>query len=422
MRTTTASRVLAAGLTSVVAAFALSACESNAGSEDGALTVSATADDCAVSADTAESGTTAFEVTNDGDIVTEFYVLGSDGLRIVGEQENIAPGASATLTVSLQPGDYFTACKPGLRGANVGEAPFTVTGDAVEVSGEDRELFDAAVQSYIDFVKNEVATLAPAVEDFAHAYQDGDDDAAREAYAVTRVHYERIEPVAEALGTLDPRIDYREVDYLAEADELAADDPEITEWTGFHRIEKDLWEPEEGDRNADGSDAFEDWEPSSDEDRQRIGQRLIDDVQSLYDTVHGETFIDDQQINIATVANGASGLLEEVAVSKVTGEEDWWSHTDLYDFQANMEGSRIAFDLVRDIAERKGDDGAELVSTIDEEYDELEELLAEYGSIEDGFVLYDTVTAEQQAELTQQIDELREPLSELTGTVLGIEE
>jgi iron uptake system component EfeO len=87
-----------------------------------------------------------------------------------------------------------------------------------------------------------------------------------------------------------------------------------------------------------------------------------------------------------------------------------------------MEGSRIAFDLVRDIAERKGEEGAELVATIDEEYDELEELLAEYGSVEDGFVDYDTVTAEQQAELTQQIDELREPLSELTGTVLGIEE
>jgi iron uptake system component EfeO len=411
MRTTTARRVLATGLTTVIAGFGLAACESNAGSGDGALTVSATADDCAVSADTAESGTTAFEVTNDGDIVTEFYVLGSDGLRIVGEQENIAPGASATLTVSLQPGDYFTACKPGLRGANVGEAAFTVTGDPVEVSGEDQELFDAAVQSYIDFVKNEVATLTPAV-----------DEAAREAFAVTRVNYERIEPVAEALGTLDPRIDYREVDYLAEADELNADDPEITEWTGFHRIEKDLWEPEEGDRNADGSDAFEEWKPSSDEDRQRIGQRLIDDVQALYDTVHGESFIEDQQINIATVANGASGLLEEVAVTKVTGEEDWWSHTDLYDFQSNMEGSRIAFDLVRDIAERKGEEGAELVATIDEEYDELEELLAEYGSVEDGFVDYDTVTAEQQAELTQQIDELREPLSELTGTVLGIEE
>lgn len=422
MRISTSQRALAAGALTAVAALAFSACASNAASDDGALTVSAAADACTVSADTADSGTTEFAVTNDGDIVTEFYVLGSDGLRIVGEQENIAPGASATLTVSLQPGDYFTACKPGLRGANVGEAAFTVTGEAVEVSGEDQELFDAAVQSYIDFVKNEVAELAPQVEGLAQSYIDGDDEAAREAFPTTRVHYERIEPVAEALGTLDPRIDYREVDYLAEADELAADDPEFTEWTGFHRMEKDLWQPEEGDRNADGSDAFEDWEPSTDEDRARIGEQLVEDVQALYDTVHGDSFIDDQQINIATVANGASGLLEEVAVSKVTGEEDWWSHTDLYDFHANMEGSRIAFDLVRDIAERTGEDGAELVTTIEGEYDELDELLAEYGSVEEGFVFYDTVTAEQQAELTQQIDELREPLSELTGTVLGIEE
>lgn len=364
--------VLTVGAALASGVLLLSGCESNPSGdgESGGLTVSATNDACEVSADTAESGTTSFEITNDGDIVTEFYVLGEDGLRIAAEQENIAPGASATLTVSLQPGDYFTACKPGLRGANVGETAFTVTGEPIELTGEDAELFDAAVASYVDFVKNEVAELAPNVEEFAQAYIDGDDDAAREMYATTRVNYERIEPLAEALGTLDPRIDYREVDYLAEAEELEADDPDFTEWLGFHRIEKDLWPPAEGDRNADGSDAFESWEESSTEDRKRVSEQLVADVNTLYDTVHDENFVEDQQINISTVSNGASGLLEEVAVTKVTGEENWWSHYDLWDFQANMEGSRIAFDLVRDIAASKGDEGAELVEEITEEYDE----------------------------------------------------
>jgi iron uptake system component EfeO len=410
---------ISAGACLATATLLISGCES-APSDDG-LSVSATEDDCQVSADSVQSGTTTFDIANDGEIVTEFYLLGEDGLRIVAEQENIAPGASAQLTASLQPGDYFTACKPGLRGENIGEAAFTVTGDSIEVSGED-QLFDTAVSDYVDFVKNEVAELSPNVEEFAQAYMDGDDDAARDLYATTRVNYERIEPIAEALGTLDPRIDYREVDYLAEAGELESDDPDFTEWQGFHRIEKDLWPPEEGDRNADGSDAFEDWEESTPEDRERIGDALIADVKTLYDTVHDENFISDQQLTISTVSNGASGLLEEVAVTKVTGEENWWSHYDLWDFKANVEGSRIAFDLVKPIAERKGDDGAELVETITEEYDELDELLAEYGDLEDGFVLYDEVSAEEQAELTRQIDELREPLSELTGTVLQIQE
>jgi iron uptake system component EfeO len=402
------------------AALLLSGCVPNEAAESG-ITVSATDDSCELASSETKSGTTTFNITNDGDKVTEFYLLGEDGLRIVSEQENIAPGASAEMTVSLQPGDYYTACKPGLRGANVGEAAFTVTGETVEVTAQDEELYTEAVDSYVNFVKNEVAALTPQVEEFAQDYMDGNDAAAREAFAPTRVHYERIEPIAEALGTLDPRIDYREVDYLAEAQELAADDPEFTEWTGFHRIEKDLWPPSAGDLNADGSPATEYWKPSTPEDRERIGQKMIEDVQSLYDRVHDENFPEDQQMNISTVSNGAIGLLEEVAISKVTGEEDWWSHTDLSDFQANIEGSRIAFDLVAPIAERKGEEGAQLVADINAQYDALEALVAEYGSLEDGFVPYDTVTAEQQAELTRQIDELREPLSQLTGTVLQIE-
>jgi iron uptake system component EfeO len=416
-------KVLSAALLASVTCLALGGCApntTNGTSEDG-IQVSSTADACEVSADTAESGTNTFTITNDGDRVTEFYLLGDDGLRIVSEQENIAPGASAQMTVSLQPGAYFTACKPGLRGANVGEAAFTVSGEAVELAAQDDDLYTEAVGSYVDFVKNEVAELVPNVEEFAQAYMDGDDERARELFAATRVNYERIEPIAEALGTLDPRIDYREVDYLAEAAELRGDDPSFTEWLGFHRMEKDLWPPQEGDLNADGSSAFEQWTPSSDEDRARIGQRLIADVQDLYDTVHDQGFAEDQQMNISTVSNGAIALLEEVAVTKVTGEEDWWSHYDLWDFQANVEGSRLAFELVAPIAERKGEEGRQLVTTINEEYDALEALLAEYGSLEDGFVLYDQVTAEQQAELTRQIDELREPLSRLTGTVLEIE-
>ncbi|MFV0429912.1 MAG: imelysin family protein, partial [Arachnia sp.] len=262
----------------------------------GTLLVSSTDDACTLSADTTSSGTATFEISNDGTQTTEFYLLGSDGLRIVAERENIAAGSSAELTVTLQPGDYFTACKPGMRGSNVGEAGFTVTGEAVEVSGEDQELFDAVVVDYMNFVKNEVAELQPKVDALAEAYIAGDDETARELFAPTRVHYERIEPVAEALGMLDPRIDYREIDYLAEADQLAEDDPSFTEWLGFHRIEKDLWVPAEDAVQPDGTSAWHEWQPSTAEDRARIGDTLKADVAALYDTVHAETFIEDQQM------------------------------------------------------------------------------------------------------------------------------
>lgn len=386
------------------------------------LTVTSTPDSCEISAASATSGNVTFNISNDGVQTTEFYLLGSDGLRIAAEKENIAPGSSAELTVSLQPGEYFTACKPGMRGANVGKTAFSVTGDPVELAGEDQELFDKVVIDYVNFVKNEVSELVPNVEEFANAYAAGDDETARGLYADVRVNYERIEPVAEALGSLDPRIDYREVDYLAEADQLKEDDPSFTEWIGFHRMEKDLWVPAADAINADGTNAWEGWQPSTPEQRAKVAETLIADVNRLYDEVHDPAFIEEQQINVGTVSNGASGLLEEIAVGKVTGEENWWSHYDLWDFQANLQGARIAFDLVAPIAERKGDDGKKLVTQINEEFDKLQAMLDEYGSLDAGYTLYNEVTSKQQKQLVAQIDATREPLSKLTGTVLSIDE
>ncbi|MDR7328616.1 iron uptake system protein EfeO [Corynebacterium guangdongense] len=406
-------------LTLSAATFALAACTGS--SPTGAVEVASTAEACTVSTDSVESGSHTFAITNEGEQVTEFYILGADGLQIVTERENIAPGDTVELAVSLAPGDYYTACKPGLRGANVGQAAFTVTGDPIPVDTSEQERYGQVVTSYVDFVRAEVDALVPEVNEFADAYAAGDDEAARARYATARVHYERIEPLAEALGPLDPRIDFREVDYLAEAELLKQDDPTFDQWLGFHRMEKDLWPPTEDERNADGAPAREGWTESTPQQRQVVAETLKADVAALRETVNDEKFIADQGINVSTVSNGAIGLLEEVAKSKVTGEEDWWSHTDLWDFQANVQGARAAFDLVAPIAQDKGAEGQELVEGITTQFEEMQTLLDEYGSLEEGFVLYDQVDAGQQAELTRQLDALREPLARLTGTVLGIE-
>ncbi len=114
-------------LTLAVVVIGGAACtEKNNDSDDGAIKVRSTADACEVSAAEAPSGSVVFEVTNDGSQVTEFYLLGDDGLRIVGEVENIGPGLTRNLVVEAAPGNYFTACKPGMVGDGI-RAPFTVT-------------------------------------------------------------------------------------------------------------------------------------------------------------------------------------------------------------------------------------------------------------------------------------------------------
>ena len=407
----TASRAVGALAATGAAALLLSGCVAKADLAEASFTVSSTADACTVSSTNAQSGTLTFDVKNEGEQVTEFYLLADDGLRIVGEVENIAPGASRTLTVTAQPGDYFTVCKPGMLGDGVGRAGFTVSGDRVEVAGADSEQKAEAVSLYGAFVKDQVGQLVPSVEAFVAAYVAGDDETAREMFPQTRAFYERIEPVAEALGDLDPRIDYREVDAVAEG----------LDWTGFHRIEKDLWVPAKDALNADGeTPAWQDWAPSTTEERAEFGDLLIADVQELYDYVHSNDFqtaLDDQ--GIAGISNGAIALLDEVATGKITGEEDWWSHTDLYDFAANVEGSKMAFSLVRDLAAGKGKDGAALVEQIDAGYAALEEALAQHGSLSDGFVPFTDLSDEQRRELSDLINALAEPLSQLTTTVLS---
>jgi iron uptake system component EfeO len=395
-----------------VATLALSACVAKSPADSaGPITVTSTATECTLSVNSARSGSVTFDVTNKGTETTEFYLLAEDGLRIIAEVENVAPGAQRSLTLVAQPGKYVTLCKPGMVGDGVGKAPFTVTGDAVKAEGSDVERKTEAVEQYADFVQDQVEQLEPAAKTFADAYAAGDDDAAKKQFPQVRAFYERIEPVADSLGDLDPKIDYREVDAVAEG----------MDWTGFHRIEKDLWQPAKDALNADGATpAWKDWQPSTATERRHFADQLVADIATLADYVHGADFTEAlEEQGVAGLSNGAIALLDEVASGKITGEEDWWSGTDLYDFAANIEGSKMAFSLVRDLAVGQGADGKALAEKIDGGYEALETKLASYGNFTDGFVAYQELTDADRRALTDLINALAEPLSQLTSTILA---
>ena len=121
------------------------------------------------------------------------------------------------------------------------------------------------------------------------------------------------------------------------------------------------------------------------------------------------------EFTVDQIANGSRGLLEEVATGKVTGEEEYWSRTDLWDFQANVDGARVGYEGVRPILEQKDPD---LAATLDTRFEELQTLL-DAQRVDDGFTLYDDLTPEQVKELSDAVNALSEPLSHLTASVLG---
>lgn len=394
------SRTTVGALALAALVLPLAACVDNDAPEGaasaGALTVSSTADACEVSAATAPSGTLTFQVTNDGTDVTEFYLLGDDGLRVVSEVENIGPGITRDLVVQVRPGTYYTACKPGMVGDGI-RSEFTVTDSGAQVGPTGdvaAQLADAEAQ-YVAYVKDQVGALIAGTQEFAAAYTAGDDDAARDLYAATRVHWERVEPVAESFGDLDPLTDAREADL-----------EEGQVWSGWHYLEKDLWPPAPADNGG------ETYVPLTPEERASAAEDLVGWTQDLVDQVNDPDFT----FEAFQIANGAKELLDEVATGKVTGEEEIWSHTDLWDFQANVDGARVAYEVLADVVEEEDPD---LAASLTEQLAALDGLLAQYGSVDTGFVGYDTLTDQQVKELATGVDALSEPLSRLTAVVTG---
>lgn len=374
-RTTSALALLA------IAPLALAACTSKSTADAEAITVTATDSTCDISGNSAETGNTTFSITNNGSKVTEFYVFGA-GDRVMGEVENVGPGLTRQLIVNLaEAGTYHTACKPGMVGNGI-RSEFVVTGDSVAATDQDGRLTEAA-DGYKRYVDSQLTALQETVTAFVASIKAGDVIAAKAQYPLTRTYYERIEPIAESFpDDLDPRIDLREVDV----------EPGWN-WTGFHRLEKDLWvQGLQPDTNA-------------------IADQLVADIQELADGVAAPDFV----VDPIQVAGGAQTLLDEIARTKITGEEDVFSHTDLYDFQANADGSQAAIASLRPILD---DRNPELAARIDQRFADLDAELAQFRQ-GDGFVSYETVTEPQRQALSQKIDALSAEVSQVQGVVAG---
>jgi iron uptake system component EfeO len=376
--------LVALPLSALLGACSLTESNKKDDTSDGTVTVTSSDDACKLSTTKVGSGTVTFEVKNTGSKVTEFYVYAEDGKRIVGEVENIGPGLTRDLVLTASPGTYVTACKPGMEGDGI-RAEFTVTdsGKASTAGEAEQANLERATDGYADYVRHEAEELLEETTAFIAAYRAGDDNKARALYPTARMHWERIEPVAESFGDLDPKMDLREADLEAGQ-----------EWTGWHRIEKDLWPPAH-------------YAPLTKAARTKYADDLLANTKVLHERVQTTTY------DVTQLGNGSKELMDEVATGKITGEEEIWSHTDLYDFQANVDGAKAAFELLEPILESKDE---ELEQLIDERFDALQDLLDRHRS-GDGFVSYDTVTEAQRKELSDAVNALAEPLSKVSGAV-----
>ena len=304
-----------------------------------------------------------------------------DGVMVKEERENIAPGFVQTLTARLEPGSYAMTC--GLLSNPKGSLMVTQAGQARPAAASAMDLV-GPVAAYKNYVENETEQLVRRTRALTDALKAGRLAEARASYAPAHLHYERIEPVAELFNDLDKSMDSRADDY-----ENKEADPGFI---GFHRIELALFRT----GSTDGTGPLAD--------------RLMADVLLL------QKRLADLVLPPGKVVGGAANLIEEVAATKITGEEDRYSRTDLWDFQGNVDGSDKIFSLLRPLVHRA--DPA-LESEIAASFGRLGSVLARY-RVADGFKSYDTLTAEDRRALKGPVTLLAEDLSRLRGT-LGLE-
>ena len=256
----------------------------------------------------------------------------------------------------------------------------------VDTSKGTKEQLKQATELYKKFVENQVDTLLKDTEKFAETIKAGNLEEAKKQYPVIRMAYERSEPIAESFGELDVNIDFRLADYL---EENKTEDG----WRGFHRIEKIMWEK----NTTKGTEEYAD--------------QLVKDVKEL------KAKVATVEVTPDLMVTGAVDLLNEVATQKITGEEEIYSHTDLYDFKANIEGAEEIFKIFKPLIEKKD---SKLASDLVEKFSTINSLLDKYKTDDKHYKLYTDLTKENTKELSEAVTKLGEPLSQM-GVILDEE-
>ncbi|HET7616805.1 MAG TPA: iron uptake system protein EfeO, partial [Bacillales bacterium] len=209
-------------------------------------------------------------------------------------------------------------------------------------------LLEQAVSQYKSYVKDQADQLVKRTKKLAEAVKAGKIEEAKARYADARVYYERIEPIAESFGGLDPAIDARINDVEDKAN-----------WSGFHRLEKAIWK----DGSLRGQKKYAD--------------QLLSDVKRLREKVGGVS------LNAKQIVAGSMELLNEAAISKISGEEERYSHLDLVDLVANVHGSEAVY---RAIIPTLNENNKDLADRLDDAFGSFYKELDKYKTENDGYV------------------------------------
>lgn len=344
---------------------------------DGKVQIVVNAKSCDPNELTVPAGRTVFEIVNKSDRSVEWEIL--DGVMVLEERENIAPGFKQTLSAKLSPGEYQITC--GLLSNPRGKLIVTPSASSEAEKGKlPLTSFLGALAEYQIYLATEVAEFQKAVAALSDAISSGNIEAAKTAYAPAREAYARIAPVSEAFSDLDTAINAR-----ADFFEKREQDPAFG---GLHRIEYGLFEQ----KSLDGL--------------QPVAAKLVQDVAGLKDRIRALRISPDR------ILAGTSSALNRFASTAGDVGDDRYAHTDLQVFAGLIEGSAKTADVLRPIIVKVDPKAFE---GIDAQVSAVKALLtAENGKA------YDTLSADEKAKIKNGASALADQFSKLRDQ-LGVD-
>ncbi len=328
---------------------------------------------CEPNALSVPAGRASFRIVNRSDRAVEWEIL--DGVLVVEERENIAPGLSQVINANLLPGDYAITCGLLSNPRGTLHVSPTAASDAAAKAKPSMVAFVGPLSEFRVYLSTQSSALIKAVTALEHAIEAGDLTQAQALYVPARAAYQRIAPAAQRLADLDNTINAR-ADYFEKREQ----DPGFT---GFHRIEYALFQQ----RNLDGLTP--------------VAQRLITDVTTLKQQLLAQSLPPEQLVSILV-----RNLNSMADVRASSGEEERYSHTDLNGFAANLDATRKVVDLLRPLLNKSA---AELLPKIDSAVTALD---AEFNGfkVNDGYASYDSVSAEQRQQIADKAKALADAL------------
>ncbi|MBC3779753.1 iron uptake system protein EfeO [Pseudomonas sp. SWRI99] len=320
---------------------------------------------CEPNALTVPAGRASFRIVNRSERAVEWEIL--DGVLVVEERENIAPGLSQVINANLQPGDYAITC--GLLSNPRGTLHVTPTAasDAAARAKPSMVAFVGPLSEFRVYLAVQGSALIKAVTALDQAITSGDLGQAQALYLPARAAYQRLAPAAQRLAELDNRINAR-ADYFEKREQDPA-------FIGFHRLEYALFQQRKLDTVAP------------------IAQRLLADVSELKQQLLAQSLPPEQLVSI--VVRNLNSLADVRAVS---GEEERYSHSDLNGFAANAQTAHKVVDLLRPMLSKSA---ADLLPDIDQALGDVDSQLNALKSA-DGYVSYDAVSAEQRQQIANK--------------------